>query len=244
MSAASVSKLYKVERFLAATGLWVMGLIVFLDVVHRAATRTRTSAWPSVVGWSMFALMLFGALRMRGLPATLKTAALAVWGTASAYGLLALFVLAFPNGLVWSQTLGLVFMLWVGCLGASMATHERRHLALDLGSKLWPKQVLPYAQALGHFATALFCLLFSLLSVVSVRSHFTEWSETSGAGGIFVALAIPKFMAFAIIPVSFVVMAARFAIQGVHSARGEVFEEDTLQMLGLDKSDEPQGGPR
>lgn len=236
-----MNKLYRLERWLCAVLLLAMGSIVFLDVVHRASTRVDVSPTTTILAWLVTALLVFGAFRLRGAEFSGATILRALASTLAIKGALTLFVLMFPNGLVWSQTLGLVLMLWVGCMGASMATHERRHLALDIGSKLWPKAVLPYVQAFGHVLTGGFCLVFAALSVVSVRTHFQEWSETAGAGGIFVALAIPKFLAFSIIPISFVVMALRFLLQAVASARGEVFEEDAMQMLGLDQDGSAKG---
>src|SRR5688572_11748736 len=65
-------------------------------------------------------------------------------------GLLALFIYlmraTFPNGIVWAPAFCLSAMLWVGFLGASIATYERRHLALEMGEKIWPKSFLRYVQ--------------------------------------------------------------------------------------------------
>ena len=147
-----------------------------------------------------------------------------------------LFLLALPNGLIWSQTLGLVFMLWIGLLGASMATRDHRHLALDLGSKLWPKAWLPKVQALGNLVTALFCFALAALAVVSIRDHFGDWSGTDGAGGTFVAQGLPqlpRFIAFIIVPFGFALMGARFVLLAWTQ---EVESDDPMHMLGLDEA--------
>jgi len=240
----------KLEQRFCAACLAVMGTGVFLDVVHRVASRERglmtrlfgEAPWVApmgtALGLAVTLLLVTAALRARGRPAGART-----WGesaviTGIIYALLRAFLVLVPNGLVWSQTLGLVLMLWVGCIGASMAAAERRHLALDLGSRLWPKKVLPYVQGVGHALTGLFCIVLTGLSVVSLRSHFGDYADTDGAGGTFVALPIPKWLAFTAIPLGFTLMAIRFLAQAVESWRGHVEEEDALQMLGLKTQDQ------
>jgi TRAP-type C4-dicarboxylate transport system permease small subunit len=238
-------RVYAVERRFAAAATGLIGAVVFLDVVHRTASREEgllgrflgpgpwTGALGTVLGIAFFTVVVQAALRMRGRAPSAQT-----WGLAAAVavaGWLALraFLWLLPNGLVWSQTLGLVLMLWVGVVGASMATYEHRHLALDLGSKLWPKSVLPKVQAVGHLITALFCFVLVVLAVVSLRDHHRDWVDTDGAGGSFVAIALPKFVAFAVVPVGFLLMGVRFMAQMREAFGGVVEEDDALHMLGL-----------
>lgn len=238
-------RVYALERRFAAAATALIGAIVFLDVVHRTASREEgllgrllgTGPWTGALGTALgvgfFTVVVQAALRMRGRAASAQT-----WGLAavvSVVGWLALraFLWLLPNGLVWSQTLGLVLMLWVGVVGASMATYEHRHLALDLGSKLWPKAVLPKVQGVGHLITALFCFVLVVLAVVSLRDHHRDWVDTDGAGGTFVAIALPKFVAFAVVPVGFFLMGVRFLAQMRESFGGAVDEDDALHMLGL-----------
>lgn len=232
-------RLYRIERTFVAWATAAMGLVVFLDVMHRTASRDDGYV-KTIVVLLLLAPFVFGALRMRGETNTAKAAGLTALILAATFGALRLFLELVPNGLVWSQTLGLVMMLWVGCFGASMATHESRHLALDLGSKLWPKSALPYVQGIGNLVTAAFCIMLAFLAVYSLRSHYGDYLDTDGAGGTFVAIAIPKFMAFTIIPAGFGLMGLRFTAQALQNFAGSVDEEDTLQMLGMAESN-PDG---
>ena len=81
-------------------------------------------------------------------------------------------------------------------------------------------------------------LLLAALSVLSIQSHFGDWTDTDGAGGTFVALPIPKWLAFTSLPVGFSIMALRFIGHTIDSFRGTVEEDDPLQMLGLKKDGE------
>jgi TRAP-type C4-dicarboxylate transport system permease small subunit len=243
---ASLSaRVYAVEKGFSAIATGLIGAVVFLDVVHRTASQetgflTRlfgpgpwSGSLGTLVGLVFFAGVVHAALRMRG-----RAAGRATWGLSAAWSvggwlLLKAFLWAMPNGLVWSQTLGLVLMLWVGVVGASMAAHDRRHLALDLGSKLWPKAVLPKVQGVGNLVTALFCLVLAVLGVVSMRDHHRDWADTAGSGGVFAAIALPKFIAFGVVPAGFVLMGMRFLVQAFESFAGKVEEDDALYMLGL-----------
>lgn len=237
----------RVEKAVVAIGMGIMGVVVFFDVIHRMASRDRgvlmrifgeDATWTNPVGTAIGCAVLLGvvyaALRTRGEPASKRTAIRSVVVAGAIYGGLRLFVFVLPNGLVWSQTLGLVLMLWVGLVGASLAAHEHRHLSLDLGSKLWPKKALPMVQAVGNVVTAGFCLVFAFLAVKSLGDHFKDYADTDGAGGIFVALPIPKWAAFSVIPVAFVIMAVRFLAQARDGVlKGEIEDDDPLKLLGM-----------
>ncbi len=244
-------KLAEIERRFVSIAMGVMGLVVFLDVAHRV-TATRgglsqrlfgDSTSGVVVGGVVFAAVwvvaVRGALAMRaeadgtgpgGIKAWVKAVVIVAVGVLA----LQLFVVVLPNGLVWSKTLGLILMLWVGLIGASLATHERRHLALDLGAKLWPKKILPIVQGVGNVVTALFCAILAVLAVVSIRAHLGDWHDTDGAGGIYPDLPIPKWIAFLVMPLGFGLMAARFTLQAIESFRGRIEEDDVMHMIGIE----------
>ena len=233
-------RVFRLEQRFVALALAVMGVVVFFDVVHRVASRELTPVWKLV--WFVGGVLLVsGGLQLRGEAKSLMTWGKAAGVVIASWAGLRLFLLLIPNGLVWSQTLGLVLMLWVGVIGASMATREHRHLALDLGSKLWPKRLLPKVQGLGNLVTSGFCLALALLACVSLRDHFRDYVDTEGAGGVFPAIAIPKWIAFAGVPVGFFLMTIRFFAQALESFRGKVEEDDAMHMLGLDKDADVPG---
>lgn len=223
--------LYRAEKAAVAAMLAAMGLVVFLDVVHRVATREGSwLANPVVVGVVAVVVAAL-AFRTRGKPAA--------WGVGAGLAFVAAqaaFVKLVPNGLVWSQTLALALTLWLGLMGASLAAHERRHLALDVGSKLWPASMVNKAAAVGHFLTAAFCVGLLWLGWRSVGAHFDLWTSTEGAAGTLSGLAIPKWAANLAIPYGMAALGFRFALEGVRTWRGEleVGGDDTLHQLGIE----------
>jgi TRAP-type C4-dicarboxylate transport system permease small subunit len=225
--------LFRVEKAVVAAMLSVMGVVVFLDVIHRVSTRQGSLfASPIAVGAmatgvATLAFVTRGERRApwKGLGAGL--------GLAVAQ---AVFIRVLPNGLVWSQVLALALTLWLGTIGASLAAHERRHLAMDLGSKIWPPSVAPKAAALGHVLTALFCAGVFLLAGRSVVAHWDNWAGTGGAGGNLSGSAIPLWTATLAIPYGMGVLAFRFGLEAwrTWTGRTPVGGDDTLHQLGID----------
>lgn len=235
--------LVRAERAVVAALLAVMGLVVFLDVMHRVSTRADSLlAHPAFVA-PVGAVLVALALRTRGVSGAVPKGIVA--GISLAVGQLA-FVRLVPNGLVWSQTLALALTLWLGTMGASLAAHERRHLALDIGSKLWPAALLPKITALGHLLTAVFCVALLLLAGRSifgyeldgshVPGHLDVWRESEGAAGTLSGTGIPKWLAALSIPYGMAVLAFRFTLEAAKTWMGlvEVGGDDTLHQLGIE----------
>lgn len=223
--------LYRLERWLVAACLLVMGVVVFLDVVHRVSTRQDSLlANPVAVATGGVVLSAL-AFRTRGRPWWLGIPL----GVGIAAGQQA-FIRAVPNGIIWSQALALSLTLWLGLIGASLAAHDRRHLALDVGSRLLRPSLAPKAVALGHVVTACFCVALLWFAGESVVDHFSTWSENHEAATLG-GTAIPKWVAAAAIPYGMVALGFRFLREAVATWRGEIAigEDDTLRQLGIEE---------
>lgn len=236
----------RVERAFVAALLVIMGLVVFLDVMHRVSTRADSWLSNPLVMAPVTAVVAVLAFRTRGSDnAVIKGLAAGVALVAAQFG----FVHLLPNGLIWSQTLALALTLWLGTVGASLAAHEGRHLALDIGSKLWPPSVVHRVVALGHVVTALFCvgiLYLALRSIFGydlggshVAGHLDTWRDSEGAAGTLSGTAIPKWVASASIPYGMAVLAFRFLLEAAKAWTGriEVGGDDTLHQLGIDEEE-------
>ena len=249
--------MFRQEQRVVAAMLATMGMVVFLDVVLRVANSAEsplvpdvlestlpagwaTPVWAAVVGSAVGGL----ALRTRGSSgAAVKGVGL---GIGAGLGLRGLMLLV-PNGLIWSQTLALSLTLWLGMAGACLAAYQRRHLALDVGSKLWPPALAPKIAAVGHFVTATFCVVILVLgwrSLVGVGSgeahvpgHLDTWIDSEHAAGTMTGTFIPKWIVMLSIPFGMLVLAFRFALEGVKVWTGREVQggDDTLRQLGIDE---------
>lgn len=245
--------LFRLEKLLVWLILLVMGVVMFLAVAHRAVSAMDNplaapewvlgavgeSGWPVVASLGMVAIVgtVAGmALATRGSSNSL------VGGLGAGVGTTLLgwlFVKAMPNGIIQAQPISLSLLLWLSLLGASLAAHDRRHLALDIGSKLWPESLRPKVAAVGQVVSAIFCLGILVLSSRSVMDHVHTWVNSEGAAGIVSGTAIPKWFAAGAIPYGSLVLAFRFLLEGVRAWRGEIKDEgdDTLHQLGIQTED-------
>lgn len=228
------------EKVAVAAVLAVMGGVVFLDVVNRTVADLGTGGRVGLVAGGAV-LGALGALSRK--PAASPALGAAVGAAAGVAG--AVMPVLFVNGLVWSQPLALALTLWLGTIGASIAAYERRHLALDIGSKLWPAWLAPKIAALGHLVTAGFCLVLLWLASRSlfgydldgqpVQGHLEVWTASEGTAGNLSGTAIPKWVAVAAIPYGMVMLTFRFTLEAVKTWLGQIATggDDTLHQLGI-----------
>lgn len=244
--------MYRGERVAVAIMLSVMGTVVFLDVVYRVTATGESKLVPNALEAALgnhaaplWMTLVFGvvgvfAFRTRGDSAPVPKGAAVGLGVGVA---LEAYVAVFPNGLPSPQTIALGLTLWLGMAGACLAAYQRRHLALDVGSKLWPPAVAPKMAAIGHFVTAALCLLIVVLGIrsifgfdrggVDVPGHFDNWNS---GGGKMTGTVIPVWAAAASIPVGCAVLCFRFTLQAfkVWTGQEALAGDDTLKQLGIE----------
>ncbi len=240
--------LYRTERVLAGALFLCMALVMFASVTHRVFSREEgrlagmlaalagadvdqaTLDGPATLALNLLLTFAFSYAALRTMQrskalSTGQALGLALVATVVLAGIVKLLLVTLPNGLVWGSVVALTCMLWVGFLGASIATYEKRHLALEMGEKIWPERSMPYVRSAAMVAAALFCTFLVALSVISISDHFASWDVNPLAGNLL-PTQIPKWAVFLIFPYTFVVMTLRFAGFASGALRGEsVFEE-------------------
>jgi TRAP-type C4-dicarboxylate transport system permease small subunit len=231
--------IYFVEKAIVSLFFAIMALVVFADVTHRIFITPDSklggmwmkfgaseSLAQNVLGpltLALFAFLLFyGGLRERwGRESSPRKALLfaAIWvGGLSVF--LKIFLWSFPNGLIWSQTLGLSMMLWIGLVGASMAAKQRRHLALEFGTKIWPQKWQPYVRSISGLMVAVFCAVLAFLAWTLIAEEYRYFDRVAGTG-MFFGLGLPKFLVYGILPYGFFMIVFRY-LRGNQAATREL----------------------
>ncbi len=226
-------RIVQIEKQLAASLFLAMMAATFFDVLHRVFSRTpgrlatfASSIWSdgsleSALAWDRYTmpavtlvavyLLGYGAYRTRakhgGPKDRLGLRALGAT-VAAAIGVLA-YIRFIPEGMVWAPYFGLSCLLWIGLLGASIATHSGSHLALEMGDKLWPEKLLPSVKRVTGALVSAFCLVLASLGFLSVLDHYQDWASGPGAG-LIPSIDWPKWAVFSIVPYSFGMMGLRF----------------------------------
>ena len=111
----------------------------------------------------------------------------------------------FASGIIWGDTLLRHLVLWVGFLGASLATRENRHINFDVISRM----LNPVGQRVIHFITHLFsafiCGLLIRAAYVFIRDE--------RIAGTKLFLEIPIWLFMMIILVGFIIITFRFLLK-------------------------------
>jgi TRAP-type C4-dicarboxylate transport system permease small subunit len=113
------------------------------------------------------------------------------------------------SGIAWGDPVLRVLVLWVGMLGAMIASRSNQHISIDILSHYLSPKWKIYSSALTNLFSAVIC---ALLSWHSGRFVIFEWQD-----GAELFPGIPVWIAEAILPVGFAVIAVRFAVLSVQS---------------------------
>ncbi len=108
------------------------------------------------------------------------------------------------TSLIWVEPFLQNAVLWIGLLGAMIASRRDEHIRIDLASTLLPERWLPWLTGVVDLFTAAICALVAWHSV-----GFVLEERQYGAPGIG---AVPSWLLQAVIPFGFTVMGLRYLV--------------------------------
>ena len=114
----------------------------------------------------------------------------------------------FATGISWADPLVRNLVLWVGFIGAAIATREGRHITINAIPQWMPPRGKAVIGIITHVFSLFICGLLTFASVKFIRNEAIM-------GGI-TFLGIPAWIPQIIIPITFGLMAIRF---GFHSLK-------------------------
>lgn len=115
------------------------------------------------------------------------------------------------SGIAWGDPVLRVLVLWVGMLGAMIASRSNQHIRIDVLSHYLSPTWQRYSNVLTNLFSA---VISSLLAWHSGRFVIFEWQD-----GAELFPGVPVWIAEAILPLGFTVIAMRFAALSVHSIK-------------------------
>jgi TRAP-type C4-dicarboxylate transport system permease small subunit len=113
----------------------------------------------------------------------------------------------FATGIAWADPLVRNLVLWVGFVGAAIATREGRHISIDVLPRWVPQQGKAIIGIIVQLFSAFICGLLTFAAVKFVRNEALMGSVTF--------LGIPAWGPQMILPVIFGIMALRFALRSL-----------------------------
>ncbi len=111
----------------------------------------------------------------------------------------------FDTGISWGDSLVRYLVVWVGFIGAAIATREDKHINIDVVSRWLTGLQGNCIQFISHFFSTAVCGLLTLAAI-----KFIHFEAQMGSTTFF---GLPVWIPEIIIPVTFGLMTLRFAIR-------------------------------
>ena len=115
----------------------------------------------------------------------------------------------FSSGIIWGDAMVRVLVLWVGLLGAMVATRNNNHINIDILSRFLPINIKNISELVVEVFATFVCAMMTWLSCKFVRMEM-EYE-------IYAFASVPAWLCEIIIPVAFAVICLRYSILSVTS---------------------------
>lgn len=113
----------------------------------------------------------------------------------------------FETGIVWSDVLVRILVLWVGLVGAMVASRKGNHINIDIMERFLSERAKIVVNFVVELFTAFICSMVAYYSIQFVHMELVD-------GGRAFA-NVPTWVCEAIIPFAFVVIAIRYVLLSI-----------------------------
>ncbi|MDH5444510.1 MAG: TRAP transporter small permease [Gammaproteobacteria bacterium] len=108
----------------------------------------------------------------------------------------------FSTGFTETDSLLKILVLWVGMLGAVVATRERRHISIDILSRYLSEKMRQYVEVVVDIFVVLVCILLATHSMRMLLVDFE--AKTIAFSGV------PTWLLESILPIAFTIISLRY----------------------------------
>jgi TRAP-type C4-dicarboxylate transport system permease small subunit len=110
----------------------------------------------------------------------------------------------FDSGIIWGDSLVRVLVLWIGLIGAMVASRTDNHISIDILSRYLPPRIKRYSSLVTHVFTVVVTALMAWFSLDFVRMEMGE--------NLIAFANVPAWVCESIIPFAFAVISLRYAL--------------------------------
>jgi TRAP-type C4-dicarboxylate transport system permease small subunit len=110
----------------------------------------------------------------------------------------------FDSGVLWGDFLVRILLLWIGLVGAMVASRQGNHINIDLVTRYLPSRVKCLVNFIVELFTAMLCGIVAYYSLMFVQMEF--------AYGDNAFAQVPVWICQIIIPFAFIVIALRYLL--------------------------------
>ncbi len=116
----------------------------------------------------------------------------------------------FDTGIIWSDELVKLLVLWIAMLGSIAASRDDRHLRIDVLSHALSEKMVVVSRLIVELFAAIICGV--------VAFHAYRWLQIEVEYEDTVLIDFPAWLAHGILPVAFALMTYRFALSSIKRA--------------------------
>lgn len=113
----------------------------------------------------------------------------------------------FEAGILWADPMLRVGVLWLGLIGATVATRHNKHIRIDLLSKLFSRNTHRLIQSIVGQISAWTCLVIAWYGMHWIRLDYEDGYTAFGG--------IPAWLLEIVVPLSFALIGLRYFILSV-----------------------------
>jgi len=117
----------------------------------------------------------------------------------------------FDSGIVWIDPLLRVLVLWLGLLGATVATRNNKHISIDLLSRFLKRDIYCLVQSVVAQVSAWTCLVIAWYGLNWIRIDYEDGTASF--------VGIPAWMLEVVIPAAFALIGLRYLLKSGFWAR-------------------------
>lgn len=110
----------------------------------------------------------------------------------------------FDSGFLWADSLLRVLVLWIGMVGALVASRDQRHISIDIASKYLPVKAAKVVVVFNALFTAVVCAVLAWYSLEFVKIEYGSPSPAFAN--------VPTWVCESIMPVTFGLIALRYLV--------------------------------
>ncbi|WP_321495299.1 TRAP transporter small permease [uncultured Desulfobacter sp.] len=110
----------------------------------------------------------------------------------------------FDTGIVWADPLVRVLVLWLGLIGAMVASRTDNHISIDIASKYLPMGLKRFTGLSVHLFTTIVCALMTF--------HSARFVLMEKADGLTAFFSVPTWVCELVIPFAFGIITIRYAL--------------------------------
>lgn len=111
----------------------------------------------------------------------------------------------FATGLTWGDPLVRNLVLWIGFIGATIATREGKHINIDVVSRWMPALGKTFIEGITHLFSSFICGLLCFAALKFIKNEAQMGTVTF--------LEIPSWIPESVLPITFGLMTCRFGLR-------------------------------